>query len=99
MLSRHFNGLVHAIGRADRRAPNTKDDASREETRRVISVDRPAERLRVERPRTISRNFDEVLLADTGDSDRLVNRRVSLRRGIDPDLLLPHHARIDPSPA
>ena len=79
MLLCHFDGLLHAVGRANRRAPNAKDDTGREKTRRTVSIDRPAERLRIERPGTIGRDFDEMLLADTGDADRLVNRRVGLR--------------------
>ena len=97
--SRHFDGLVHPVGRADRRAPNAQHDAGRKESRCAISVDRRAERLRVERPGTIGRDLDEIPLADPGDSYRLVDGRVGLRRGIDPELFLPGHSGIDPSPA
>jgi len=61
------------VGRANRRASNTEDDTGRKKTRVAIGVDCPAERFRVECPGTIGRDFDQILLADTGDANRLVN--------------------------
>ena len=85
-------------GGADRRAADTQDDPGREETRREIRLDRRAEGLRIEGPGTIGRDLDEVLLPDPGDSDGLVDRRVGLRRSVDPELLLPRHSGVVPSP-
>ena len=79
VLSRHFDGLAQSVRGTDRCAPDAQDDPGREEPRRAIHLDRFAERLRIEGPRTIGRNLDEVLLADPGDADRLVDRRVGLR--------------------
>ena len=59
--------------------PTHRTTPAGEEARREIRLGRRAEGLRIEGVGIIGRNLDEVLLADAGDADRLVDRRVGLR--------------------